>query len=210
VIEDALMTKIILVRHGHVDWIAPERFRGRADLPLTEEGIAAARATSRRISAGWRVSAIYTSPMSRCLRTAEIIAEPFGLQAQPMDALNDIDYGQWQGLSPDQARAGWPQEIDLWYRRPDLVRVPGGESLQDVLARAAQGLRAVVQRHPEETIVLVAHDSLNRVVLLHVLELPLSRYWLLAQAPCAINEIDATPGSFLVRSVNETGHLGAS
>jgi broad specificity phosphatase PhoE len=100
--------------------------------------------------------------MSRRLRTAEISAEPLGSKVQAMDALIDIDHGQWQGLSPERARAGWPEEIDLWYRRPDLVR--------------AQAL---------------------------------SRYWLLAQAPCAINEIDATPGSLLVRSVTETGHLGA-
>jgi probable phosphoglycerate mutase len=201
------MTKIILTRHGHVEWIVPERFRGRADLPLTEQGVDEARAASRRIGATWRVAAVYASPMTRSVRTGRIIGGPFSLDAQPMDALIDIDYGQWQGLTPDEARARWPEEVDLWYRRPDLVRIPGGESLQDVLARAADALRHVVDRHPEEAVVLVGHDSVNRVILLHALELPLSRYWHLGQAPCAINQIEAARDRLFVRSLNETCHL---
>jgi phosphoserine phosphatase len=204
------MTKIVLTRHGHVEWLAPERFRGRADLPLTEQGVGEARAASRRIGATWRVTAVYTSPMSRSLRTAQIIAQPFSLDAQPLDAMTDIDYGQWQGLTPDEARAQWPKEVDLWYRRPDLVRIPGGESLQDVLARVAHALRVIVGRHPDETVVLVGHESVNRVILLHALELPLSRYWLLTQAPCAINQMIAARDGFSVRSLNETCHLGVS
>lgn len=204
------MTRIILTRHGHVEWHAPERFRGRADLPLTEHGVEQARAASRRIGATWRVAAVYTSPMTRSVHTAQIIAEPLRLHAQAMDAMTDIDYGEWQGLTPDEARARWPKEADLWYRRPDLVRIPGGDSLQDVLARVAHALRVVVDRHPEEAVVLVGHDSVNRVILLHALELPLSRYWLLAQMPCAINEMIATGDGFLVRSINDACHLAAS
>jgi broad specificity phosphatase PhoE len=201
------MTKIILTRHGHVDWIAPERFRGRADLRLTDLGLAQARATSLCIKSSWAVAAIYTSPMSRCVRTAEIIAQPFGLEPQAMEALNDIDYGEWQGLTPDAVRARWPQEFELWYRRPDLARIPGGELLSDVLSRAARALRVVLDRHPEDTVVLVGHDSINRVILLHALELPLSRYWRLGQLPCAINEIDAAADGFYVRAMNQAWHL---
>jgi broad specificity phosphatase PhoE len=171
------MTTILLIRHGHVEGITPERFRGRADLPLTAQGIEEARATSRRIAATWRVNAVYTSPMGRSLRTGQIIAEPFGLDAKAMAALIDIDYGRWQGLTPDEARRRWPRDVDLWYRRPDLTRAPDGETLQDVLARVAEALRLVLDRHLEETVVLVGHDSVNRVILLHALELPLARYW---------------------------------
>jgi broad specificity phosphatase PhoE len=201
------MTQIVLTRHGHVDWITPERFRGRADLPLTNQGLAQARAVSARIRSSWAVAAVYTSPMSRCLRTGQIIAEPLGLEALPMDAFNDIDYGEWQGLTPDEARVCWPAEVDLWYRRPDLARIASGEGLHDVLARVVRGLRALVDHHPTETLVLVAHDGVNRVILLHALDLALSRYWHLAQAPCAINRIEATSDGFRVRSINETGHL---
>ncbi len=136
------MTAIILTRHGHVDWIAPERFRGRADLSLTDLGVRQAQATGRRIAAIWRVAAVYTSPMRRCVRTGQIIAEPFGLDVEPTDGLNDIDYGEWQGMMPDEARESWPDEIELWYRRPDLARIPDGNRCR----RCWRGRRAVCAR----------------------------------------------------------------
>lgn len=201
------MTKIILVRHGHVEGISPERFRGRTDLVLTAEGRRQAAAAGRRIQASWTPVAVYTSPLSRCRATAEAIAEPFGLSPATLDGLIDIDYGKWQGLTPEEARAGWPDAAVTWYRAPDWAVIPGGETLQQVLARTVAALREVIGRHPDGTVVLVGHDSVNRVMLLHALGLPLSRYWRLGQDPCAINEIDFTEGSFIVRSLNETLHL---
>jgi probable phosphoglycerate mutase len=201
------MTEILLTRHGDVPWLEPRRFRGRAALKLTDRGIAQAEATAQRISASWQPGAIYASPLGRTLRTARIIAEPLRLPVQTLDALIDIDYGQWQGLTIDEARDRWPAEATLWQRRPDLVRPPGGESLQDVLARVAQGLRLIIGRHPEETLLLVGHDSVNRVLLLHALELPLARYWQIGQDPCAINRIEASAEGFVVQTMNDTAHL---
>jgi phosphoserine phosphatase len=201
------MTKIILVRHGHVEGISPERFRGRADLSLTAEGVKQAEATARRIHATWTPSAVYASPLSRAVATAEAIGRPIGLSPNSLDGLVDIDYGKWQGLTPDQVKAQWPELLDTWYRSPDWAAFPGGETLQDVLTRAVSALREVIQRHPRDTVVLVGHDSVNRVILLHALQLPLSRYWRLAQRPCAINEIDFSENGFVVQTVNETHHL---
>jgi len=201
------MTKIILVRHGHVEGISPERFRGRADLMLTSEGLRQAEATARRIHQAWKPVAVYTSPLSRCRMTAAAIGNPFGSSPSPIDDLVDIDYGQWQGLTPDEARRRWPKELDTWYRNPDWAAIPRGETLQTVLARTVTALREVVGRHPADTAVLVGHDSVNRVILLHALTLPLSRYWRLRQDPCAINEIDFSEDGFTLLSINETHHL---
>jgi broad specificity phosphatase PhoE len=181
------MTKLILTRHGHVEGISPERFRGRAELPLTELGRREAEMTAARIAASWRPAAIYTSPMGRCVDTGAAIARPLGLAPSAILRLNDIDYGDWQGLTRDEAHARWPAELDLWYSHPDWAAIPNGESLQQVLTRAVAALRDIVRRHPDDTVVLVSHDSVNRVLLLHALELPLSRYWRLRQSPCCIN-----------------------
>jgi probable phosphoglycerate mutase len=201
------MTEILLTRHGHVPWLEPKRFRGRAELTLTDVGIAQAEATAQRIGKGWRPQAIYASPLGRTLHTARIIAAPLHLPVQPLAELIDIDYGAWQGLTADEAGARWPAEAELWRRRPDLAQLPGGETLQDVLARAARALRLIVARHPQATVVLVAHDSVNRVILLHALELPLARYGQIGQDPCALNRIEATPAGFLVHTLNDTAHL---
>ena len=119
------MTKIILVRHGHVEGISPERFRGRADLALTAEGRRQAEATARRIEASWTPAALYASPLSRSRTTAEVIGRPFGLTPTPVPGLVDIDYGEWQGLTPDEVRRKWPETLDNWYRVARLGGDPG-------------------------------------------------------------------------------------
>jgi len=113
------MTKVLLVRHGHVEGILPERFRGRADLTLTAEGRRQAEATAQRIQRSWKPAALYSSPMRRCIATATAIGKPFALTPIPLPGLNDIDYGQWQGLTPDEVRVRWPDELAQWYRHPD-------------------------------------------------------------------------------------------
>src|SRR5258708_27093859 len=94
------MTRLILTRHGHVDWIAPERFRGRAELALSELGRRQVEATAKRIAAAWRPAAVYTSPMSRAVDTGTAIAGPFGLTVQPIGGLHDNGYGGCQGPTP--------------------------------------------------------------------------------------------------------------
>ena len=204
------MTKIILVRHGHVEGISPERFRGRADLLLTAEGRRQAEATAHRIEASRTPAAVYTSSLSRCRATGEAIGKPFGLSPNPIEDLIDIDYGEWQGLTPDGVRNRWPEQLETWYRAPDWAAIPGGETLQAVLSRALSALREIIGRHPRDTVVVVGHDSVNRVLLLHALDLPLSRYWRLGQHPCAINELDFSANGFSVLSMNETYHLNSA
>jgi probable phosphoglycerate mutase len=203
------MTKIILTRHGHVEGIKPERFRGREPLQLTERGTAEAGALAARLAARWRPSHIYTSPMGRCVATAAAIARATGVAARTCEDLNDIDYGAWQFKTFAQAKTQDAALFAAWFATPQLVRFPTGESLQDLAARTANALRLVLTRHPGETVVLVGHDSVNRALLLELLEQPLSAYWRFAQDPCCINEIDVNEGAVRVHSINATQHLEA-
>ncbi|MGA9430825.1 MAG: histidine phosphatase family protein, partial [Xanthobacteraceae bacterium] len=152
---------------------------------------------------------IYTSPLGRCVETATAIAKACGIAAKTCDALNDIDYGAWQFKTFVEARTLDPALFAAWFATPDLVRFPNGEALQDVSARVAEVVRMVLARHAEETIVLVGHDSVNRVLLLGFLDLPLSAYWRIAQEPCCINEIVIGGGRVCVRGINATQHLDA-
>jgi broad specificity phosphatase PhoE len=201
------VTTVILVRHGHVEGITPPRFRGRTDLPLTDCGERQARALRDRIVVEWRPSAVYSSPLCRCLRTAGIVARPFGLVVEPVADLIDLDVGAWQGLDEEQVRTRWPEELARWHRTPHLVTLPEGESLQRVSARATRAVHDILRRHRGGNMVLVGHDSVNRLLLLHVLDLPLARYWSIAQAPCALNVLEYGGGRFVLRTLNETGHL---
>jgi len=201
------VTKILLVRHGHVEGIRPARFRGREDLPLTERGRAEALAVAQRIASKWRPERIYTSPLSRCIATGDAIAKACGVEAQSIEELNDIDYGTWRMKSHDEMALAEPELSSAWFNTPHLMRFPGGESLQDLLARSADAVRLVRNSHPDRTIVLVSHDSVNRALLLQLADLPLSSYWRLAQTPCCINEIEIANNQVRILAINETSHL---
>jgi phosphoserine phosphatase len=206
------MTKILLTRHGHVEGIHPERFRGRQPLELTARGRREALAVAARIAGAWRPSKIYTSPMGRCVATGAAIAKACGIAAEICEDLNDMDYGAWQFKTFLDAKQDNPSLFAGWFASPQLVRFPNGEALQDLAARCANALRFVLAHHPNDTIVLVGHDSVNRALLLQCLGLPLSAYWRLAQAPCCLNEIDidaADAGRVCIVRLNETHHLDA-
>jgi probable phosphoglycerate mutase len=203
------MPKIILTRHGHVEGIDPERFRGRAELPLTELGKAQAKALAGRIAAAWRPKAVYTSPMGRCVATGREIAMACGIGDDTLAGLNDLDYGSWQGRAYGEVHAAEPLLFEAWIATPHLVRFTHGESLQDLVARTADGLRFILERFPAaaDVVVLVGHDSVNRALLLQLLDQPLSAYWRLAQSPCGLNEVDIIDGRIRVLCINETRHL---
>lgn len=201
------MTRILLVRHGHVEGIDPVRFRGRAEIALTDLGRRQVAATAERIAAYWRPSVIYTSPMGRCVTTARSIAASTGCAVTAMDRLNDLDYGQWQWKPHAEVRVASPALFDRWFSAPESVRFPDGESLQDLLGRAAEALRQLIDNHPHETIVVVGHDSVNRAILMQVLQQSPATYWRLVQSPCGLSEIEVDHEHARVVRMNETAHV---
>lgn len=198
------MTRILLVRHGHVEGIHPERFRGRRDVDLSALGARQARVAAQRIAVTWRPVALYTSPLKRCRQTAAQIGSAGGLSAKVLDDLDDVNYGDWEWLTYDEVRAGWPALFELWFSAPHLVRFPNGESLQDVVMRAANVLRLVRERHAGETVAVVGHSIGNRALLLQTLDQPLSAYWRLGQDPCSVSEIEIAGHVTTVKRLNET------
>ena len=202
------MTRVVLVRHGETEWNRVERFRGHADVALNETGIHQAEATAARVAAQWRPAIVYSSPLSRARRTAEAIAARSSVSVRIHAGLSDIDYGAWQGLSPDEVRQRWPEQLRDWYQTPQRATIPGGESLDELRMRCASALRQIVADHPQDTVVMVGHTVINRVLLLHVLGLGNDRFWHLRQDTCAINVIEADGADFTVVSINDTCHLG--
>jgi broad specificity phosphatase PhoE len=197
----------ILVRHGQTEWNRVERFRGRADVPLNETGLMQAEATGQRVAGQWQPAAVYSSPLSRAVKTAEAIASHFDLPVQTHPDLIDIDYGEWQGLTPDEARECWPEQVEYWYNNPEQASVPGGETLDALHTRAMQTVKELADRHPRQTIVLVGHTVINRIILLGVLGLGNDRFWHFRQDTCAINVFETDGNEFVLVSLNDTCHL---
>jgi len=187
-----------------------ERFRGRADVPLNERGLLQAEATARCIELRVSAAAVYSSPLSRATRTAHAIAGKQSLSVKVHQGLVDIDYGEWQGLSAEEVTQRWPELLAAWFQAPHTVRIPGGESLDELRARSGAAVREIAKRHSGGAVVLVAHTVVNRIILLFALGLDNGRFWHLRQDTCAMNEIEVDGEEFTLVSMNDTCHLRSS
>ncbi len=208
------MTRIVLVRHGQTAWNREVRFRGQADVELDEFGLKQAEATGRYIATRWPVVAVYASPMQRAMKTAEAIARAHGLNAQPLEGLLDISFGEWQGLTPEEASERNPGLLRAWMDAPHTVHFPGGETLDIVRSRVVAALDELISRHDEQTVALASHTVVNRVLLCAVLGLGNDHFWRLQQDTCCVNVIDAERDAgqggqnvFTVVLLNDTSHL---
>ena len=163
--------------------------------------------TADRIASTWRPAAVRTSPLERCVTTGRAIAEACGLEAAVSASLQDLNYGDWQWKAYEEVKEQWPRLYERWRSMPHLVRFPFGKSLQDIVLRSADAFRMAVESFPDDIVVLVGHDSINRALLLQLLDQPLSAYWRVAQDPCCINVIEYKRGKISVKSINDTSHL---
>lgn len=199
---------IILIRHGQTAWNEPgERIRGRSDVPLSQEGIAQARATARYVAARWPLTAVYSSPLSRAMETARAVAEAQGLQVQPLEGLLDLGFGEWEGLTIAEVQERYPDLWRAWQEAPHTVHFPGGESLDAVRERAMAALEETVRRHPGETVAMVGHRVVNQVLLCAVLGLGNDHFWHVLQETCAVNKIEWTGRFYRLALMNDTSHL---
>jgi phosphoserine phosphatase len=116
------------------------------------------------------------------------VADRFPRRVAVVEGLIDLNYGDWQGKTHEEVKKRWPHLYGLWRTSPHLARFPSGESLQDIALRSADVFRGVIRDFPNDsdTVVLVGHDSVNRALLLQLLDQPLSAYWKIAQDPCCI------------------------
>ncbi|MBN2391439.1 MAG: histidine phosphatase family protein [Anaerolineae bacterium] len=201
-------TTVILVRHGQTVWNLKERFRGRANIPLDEIGLAQAQVMARYVLAHWTPDAVYCSPLLRARQTAEQITQPLQLHERVHPGLLDIDYGAWEGYTAADLRdQGWEKALEAWYTQPHAAPIPGGETLQAVRLRAMGALGEIVERHRGETVVIVAHTVVNRLILLGILGIGNERFWHLGQDTCAINVLEFDGQFYKLLKMNDTCYL---
>jgi len=200
------MTSIYLVRHGQTAWNKEEIFRGRTDIPLDEIGLKQAELAGQYFK-GMEIHAIFSSPLSRAWQTAEKIAEFHNLKVQPLQGIVDMSFGNWEGHPHQEIRQNDSKTYRQWVETPHLVRLPGGEGLDDVRVRAMASLEEVIQRHPVKTLVLVSHRVVNKVIICGILGLDNSHFWQITQDPTAINLIQYKNGKYILSLMNETCHL---
>ena len=200
------MTRLLLSRHGATTFAA-DRFAGSTDVPLSTEGEAQAGQLSERL-ADQPIAAIYCSPLIRTIATAAIVARPHGLTPIARDGWREIDHGRWEGLHRAEAETLFPDEYAAWVRDPFAVAPVGGETGQQVLARAMAALDDVLRDHHDQTVMVVSHKATIRLVIAELLGFdPRSYRDRLDQLPACLNIVDFldTSGPRLVL-LNDVSH----
>jgi broad specificity phosphatase PhoE len=200
------MTKFILVRHGQTEWNVENRFRGRAEILLDATGLRQAMAVASYLKDS-PAAAVYSSPLKRTLETAAIIARQQSLPVTALDGLLDIDFGAWQGLSPDEAAQRDRALYEQWLESPHKVRFPKGESLDHVRRRVVTAVETLAVDHDGQTVVLVSHMVVCKVLMCAMLGLQNDSFWHVKQDVCALNTFQVTDGFAAVTAVNDICHL---
>ena len=199
------MTEIILVRHGETDWNVQQVFRGRIDIELNETGVRQAELLAeylRRV----KIEAVYSSPLRRALKTAEVIARYHTLEVAIAPGLIDFDFGKWEGLPHQEVKRRYKQLYAQWLGNPHLVQMPDGESLNDVRGRALRVVDEVIAKH-KGTVVLVSHRVVNKVLTCALLGLDNSHFWNIRQDTCGITTFSYNNGRFVLAAHNDTSFL---
>ena len=212
------LTTIVLVRHGRTALTEARKISGGDgdDPELSEAGLSDARAVAQALkqigSQGpWQriapVSAVVSSPMVRTKQTAAAIANVFGLTAFENENLREIGFGDWDGLTNEEAKASDPEAWENW-RGSWTVSPPNGESLEVFDARLQKARREITEQHAGKTVVVVAHVMPIRGFLRWAFDAATAAYWRPQIAPCSITIIrvwgdDAAE----IVTANYTAHL---
>jgi len=200
------MTRIYLVRHGQTAWNKEEIFRGRTDVPLNETGLREAQLAGEYFRE-MEIHAIYSSPLLRAWETAQKIAEVQRLGVRSLQGIIDMCFGEWEGQSLKDVQEKDGQRFQQWKNEPHLVKIPGGETLDEVRDRAMAVLDKTIQFHSGKTLLFVSHRVVNKVILCSILGLDNSHFWQIGQNTTAINLIQHRDGKYVLSLLNEACHL---
>lgn len=165
---------IVFVRHGETDWNRERRVQGSEGPSLNEAGRDQAKGLARLL---WEVplAVVYTSTLARAKETAAYVAGPHSLNIHADQRLNEIDHGEWEGLSEDEL-----PDLALyrrWREDPTCCTLPGAESLEAVNERAVAAMKEIVARHAESDglIAVVSHQVVLALLKCYVLDKPWSQ-----------------------------------
>ena len=202
-----MAARLYLVRHGATQLTAEDRFSGSSGVDLSDEGRDQVRRLAERLR-GETIKAVYCSPYSRTVETAQILAGPHALTPVPRDGLREISHGHWEGLTRREVEERYAEEYTAWEADPFTFAPPDGESGLGVLARALPAVREIVVAHPDQCVLVVSHKATLRLILSSILGFDARGYRdRLDQSPACLNVVDfKDPVRARLMLFNDTSH----
>ncbi|MGJ3248801.1 MAG: histidine phosphatase family protein [Elainellaceae cyanobacterium] len=214
--------RFLLVRHGETDWNRDQRFQGQIDVPLNDTGRQQAEQCAEFLKS-FSIDRVITSPMLRPKQTAEAIAaHHISVKLELLDGLCEISHGLWEGKLEEEIEQAYPGELRRWKQSPETVQMPDGENLQQVWERAIATWNAILASItlpddipddvsvPPVTVVVVAHDAINKAILCHLVGWGPEHFWKFKQGNGSVTVIDyprGVEGTPLIQAMNITSFV---
>jgi broad specificity phosphatase PhoE len=200
---------LVLLRHGATEnnVAVPARLQGRrSDLPLSAEGRRQAEEAGRFL-ANAHIDAFFSSPLLRARQTAAAIAAAHSLPVTIHEGLLEVDVGEWEGMCWPDIEKLHPEAYRSFMADPGGCAYLGGESFGQVQARVLPVIQRLMQEHLGQTVVAVTHNVVNRVVVAHLMGIPLTRARGIFQENCGINLLRYRHGDLKLITLNAVTHL---
>ncbi|MEZ4865920.1 MAG: MSMEG_4193 family putative phosphomutase [Caldilineaceae bacterium] len=167
-------TYVLLIRHGENDWVGTDRLAGRTPgVHLNEKGKQQAQELAAMLSQQ-PIAAVYSSPLERCMETAQPLAEALNLTVCAEEGVKEVDYGQWQGGNLKEL-AKLPEWRQVQHY-PSLFRFPEGETLREVQSRAVATIDRLCVQHPNQVVAIFSHGDVIRTTIAHYIGTPIDLF----------------------------------
>lgn len=156
---------LLMIRHGEIPSNVNKVYAGRSPEHLTERGVRQAKEVSEKLK-GYKVDALYSSPIQRAIETARILGEKIGIRPEVNDAFREMEMGPWEGMSESDIAERYPEEWDCWNTSPDELKLPGRETLAELQQRVLDGVKDIHDKTGSRNVVVVTHVAVIRTMLL--------------------------------------------
>ena len=200
------MSRLLLVRHGETELKSSERLWGHTDVKLDALGLKQAERLRDRL-AEEKIDTIYTSNLQRALVTAEIIAARHQLAVVSCAELRELDFGRLEGLTFNEINQLYPEVVELRMKRSPKLKYPGGDSFVEFSKRVSKFLSRLEQHTAEETILIVAHSGVLRVLLCRLLNMDLGHLWQFPLDLASLSILETNQQGAILSLLNDVSHL---
>ncbi len=201
-----MVLRIVLVRHGETDWNRARRFQGQHGPGLNERGRAQAEALAFKLREE-PLKAIHSSPLARAMEMAKAINRNHQVSIEQSSGLMEMDLGDFEGLQVEDLAREHPDFLKHWLEDPASVRMPNGETLQEVQERAWAVVEEIARACSGGSVLLCAHNFVNLTILCKILGLGPTHFRCLRQDLGAMNTIERNRGRYSLVCINDTCHL---
>lgn len=206
-LPEGVTHRIVLMRHAEPSAAAHGRCYGKLDVGLGARGRAQAAAAASAFSAG-DLSVVVSSPRIRAKETAQVLATAVDAPVHEDARLAEIDFGEFEGRTYEEIEASHPDAYAAWMNAPTTMRFPGGESFAAMKVRVLEAVRAIRSVHPGETIGLVSHGGVGRIIIAQALRMPDDTIFALEQSYAGVSVLDWWGETPALRLLNWTPRPG--